>query len=81
MIIQAEVSLYPLGEEDLSPRIEQFVGALEWSGLQVKTGAMSSIVTGECGDVFKALGEAYDNDSAKGPSVLSLKISNACPVD
>jgi len=79
VIVQAEISLYPLGESEYGTRIKSFIEKLEKSGLDVKPGSMSTIISGECGDVFRILSEAYEGDISSGDSVLTVKVSNACP--
>jgi len=79
MIVQAEVSLYPLGREHLSGPIGEFLRVIEEKNLQIETGPMSSIVTGENADVFDALGKAFGRICESGPAVLCIKVSNACP--
>ena len=81
MIVQAEISLYPLGESEYGMRIESFIEKLKSSGLDVAPGSMSTIISGECGEVFRLLSEAYESDIETGASVLTIKVSNACPVE
>jgi len=81
VIVQAEISLYPLGESEIGPRIESFIEKMEMSGLDVELGKMSTIISGECGDMFRILSEAYEKDIEMGASVLTVKVSNACPVE
>lgn len=80
MIIQAEVSFYPLKESDIAADINDFIHQLAESGLEVERGRMSSIVTGELSPVLDAVKEAYQKISANKQSVLIVKISNACPL-
>ncbi len=79
MIIEAEVSLYPLRTESLSPPIDDFIAHLKESGLQVQPGPMSSWVTGELTEVFSALTDAFSAVAARWHNVLVIKVSNACP--
>jgi uncharacterized protein YqgV (UPF0045/DUF77 family) len=81
VIVQAEISLYPLGESEYGMRIESFIEKLEESGLDLESGKMSTIISGECGDVFRVLSDAYEADIATGASVMTIKVSNACPVE
>lgn len=81
MIVQAEISLYPLKRAGLARPIAEFVGHLRRRALEVETGPMSSIVTGESQTVFTALREAFDAAARQGPVVLCIKVSNACPRD
>jgi uncharacterized protein YqgV (UPF0045/DUF77 family) len=79
MIIQAEISLYPLRESDVVPAIYDFVRRLEQAGLQVEVGAMSSLVSGESALVFSALREAYEAACLGGSRVLVVKVRNSSP--
>jgi uncharacterized protein YqgV (UPF0045/DUF77 family) len=81
VIVQAEISLYPLGESEYGGRIESFIEKLKSSGFEVAVGTMSTIILGECGDVFRVLSDAYEEEIETGESVLTVKVSNACPMD
>jgi hypothetical protein len=41
---------------------------------------MSTIVIGEVKDVFVALHEAFDRAAATGHVVMTVTVSNACPI-
>jgi len=79
MVISAQISLYPLRQELLSPAIDAVKQELETRGLQPEIGAMSTIVTGEAKDVFIALHEAFERAAATGHVVMTVTVSNACP--
>ena len=79
MKIQAEVSLYPLRQDDLTKPIQQFVESLESDDLKVKTGSMSSVISGDSNIVFRSLQKAFEQAVQKNEVVLTAKISNACP--
>jgi uncharacterized protein YqgV (UPF0045/DUF77 family) len=79
MKVQAEVSLYPLCQNDLNGPIEQFVESLKNGNLRVKTGSMSSLISGEELIVFQSLQKAFEQAAQKYEVVLAVKISNACP--
>ena len=80
MMIQAEVSLYPLKELDIATDINDFLNQLKSTGLDVEFGRMSSIVSGELPQVFDGLKEAFQKIADKKQSVLIIKVSNACPL-
>jgi uncharacterized protein YqgV (UPF0045/DUF77 family) len=80
MVISAQISVYPLRQEHLSPAIAAVKEVLESRGLQPETGGMSTIVTGETRDVFVALHEAFDRAAATGHVVMTVTVSNACPI-
>ena len=79
MKVQAEVSLYPLRQNDLNEPIQQFVQSLRSDDLNVKTGSMSSVISGEESIVFQSLQKAFAKAAKKYKVVLTAKISNACP--
>ena len=79
MKIQAEVSLYPLRQNDLTEPIQEFIESLKSDDLNVKTGSMSSVISGDNKIVFQSLQKAFEQASKKYEVVLTVKISNACP--
>jgi uncharacterized protein YqgV (UPF0045/DUF77 family) len=79
MKVQAEVSLYPLRQNDLTKPIQQFVESLKSNDLNVKTGSMSSVISGDESIVFQSLQKAFEQAAQKYEVVLTAKISNACP--
>jgi len=79
MKVHAEVSLYPLRQNDLTKPIQQFVESLDIKHLKVKTGSMSSVISGEESIVFQSLQKAFEQAAQKYEVVLNVKISNACP--
>ena len=79
MKVQAEVSLYPLRQDDLTKPIQQFVESLKSNNLKVKTGPMSSVISGDNKIVFQSLQKAFAQAAQKYEVVLTAKISNACP--
>ncbi len=80
MRIGAQVSLYPLGQADLLPAIQDIWDALREAGLAVEPGPLSTLVYGEDDAVLRALGEGFRRATARGPAVLVITLSNACPV-
>ena len=80
MIISAQVSLYPLRQERLSPAIQAVSDALFAAGLHPETGSMSTLVTGEADRMFAALHQAFVRGAATGQVVMTVTLSNACPV-
>lgn len=76
MKIQAEISVYPLGQHDLTAQIENFVRWLECPGLTLEIGPLSTLVTGESTVLFDALEQAYALIAENGRCVLLVKIIN-----
>jgi tRNA-Thr(GGU) m(6)t(6)A37 methyltransferase TsaA len=78
--IAAQVSLYPLRQESLSPAINEALQVFGEHGLDVEPGAMSTMITGDDAEVFAALQEAFRRVAGQGQVVMVVTFSNACPV-
>lgn len=76
MLIQAEISLYPLDTPDLAQSIYHFVQELEKENLEVEIGAMSTVIAGEDNVVFDALRRAYLEIGDETRAILVVKIYN-----
>jgi len=77
--ITAQVSLYPLRQDDLSPSINAVIQALDRDGIESQTGSMSTLVWGDDEKVFPALMEAFRKAVEIGETVMTITVSNACP--
>ncbi len=77
--ITAQVSLYPLGQDDLSPSIDAAIVEFDRHGIERQTGAMSTVLAGGDEDVFSALLDAFRGAASRGPAVMVVTVSNACP--
>ena len=80
MKIQAEMSLYPLRTLTLAEPIQRFIRHLHQKNIEVKMGTMSSHISGDCKDLFHALSVAFEDVAQEGEMVLTVKVSNACPL-
>ena len=80
MIASAQISIYPLRQERLGPAIEAVRTALVAHGLSPKIGPMSTIVVGEEKVIFAALAAAFAQSAETGQVVMSVTVSNACPI-
>jgi len=78
-LIMAQVSLYPLGESELSPAIDAAVAKFERQGISYKTGEMSTVLWGDDEKMFKALRDAFREAATRGSTVMTITVSNACP--
>ena len=77
--ISAQVSLYPLGQDDLGAAIEGFWGALDDRGLEQERGPMSTLIWGDDETVFGALQDGFRRATECGGTVMVVTLSNACP--
>ena len=80
MTVSAQISVYLLRQEHLGPAVESVRRALEEHGLTPHVGLMSTTVAGASGIVFAALAEAFAKAAAGGELVMTITISNACPL-
>ena len=80
MTTSAQISIYPLRQEHLGPAIESVCAALRQHGLTPQVGPMSTTVIGEGAVIFGALADAFAEAASKGQVVMTVTISNACPV-
>jgi len=80
MIVSAQIAIYPLRQERLTPAITAVSAALEAAGLEPEVGAMSTVVIGEAATVFSTLADAFARAGALGHVVMTVTVSNACPL-
>jgi uncharacterized protein YqgV (UPF0045/DUF77 family) len=80
MHISAQISLYPLRQQRLSPAIEMAWKILEDYHLDLRKGEMSTLVSGDADEVFGAIKEVFLHTGKKGPVSMVVTFSNACPV-
>lgn len=78
--IAAQVSIYPLRQESLTPAIERALEIFQEHALETKPGPMSTLILGEDLAVFTALWEAFHSVGEHGQVVMQVAVSNACPV-
>ena len=79
MKVQAEISLYSLRQSSLNKPIQRFIESLKANNLNVKTGSMSTFVTGDSLTFFQHLQKAFEETAKQYGVVLTVKISNVCP--
>lgn len=78
--VSAQLSLYPLGQDDLATAIGALLDVLRARGLPVEVGSMSTLTWGDDATVFSALRAAFAAAVEHGPAVLYVTVSNACPL-
>lgn len=80
MNVSAQVAIYPLRQDRLTPAITAVGAALRAAGLDPEVGPMSTIVTGDAAAVFGGLQAAFVQAGQLGHVVMTVTVSNACPV-
>ena len=77
MVVGVQVSLYPFGQADLLPAIQDVWDALAQAGLEQHPGPMSTLVYGEDQAVLEALREGFRRAAARGPAVMVITLTLA----
>lgn len=78
--ISAQISLYPLGQEDIATPIQEVIAVFAEHGLSHRVGSMSTLVWGDDEALFAALREAFARATGHGGAVMVITVSNACPL-
>lgn len=78
--ISAQVSLYPLRQEQIAAPIDEVIELVRERGLLVEPGAMATVLSGDDEEVLGAIRDALRRAAAHGEIVLVVTLSNACPV-
>jgi uncharacterized protein YqgV (UPF0045/DUF77 family) len=78
MEVMAQVSIYPLRQEKLSPAIEKFWEVLEMNGVRFEKGPMSTLISGDSELIFRALEDAFEKIALHSEVVMVFTLSNAC---
>jgi uncharacterized protein YqgV (UPF0045/DUF77 family) len=80
MRVSAQISLYPLRQQNLSPVIDEALKEFRRLDLDVQPGPMSTRISGEEAEVFAAMRQAFLKSAARGDVVMVVSVSQACPV-
>jgi uncharacterized protein YqgV (UPF0045/DUF77 family) len=79
MTVSAQIAIYPLRQERLTPAVRAVSDALAARGLTASVGPMSTLVTGELDAVIDGLREGFRAATTTGHVVMTVTLSNACP--
>jgi len=79
MAILAQVSIYPLRQNELSSAIDSAIETFEKYKILLKKGEMSTLLEGEPERIFIALKEAFEKADEVGDLSMVITLSNACP--
>ncbi len=80
MTASAQIAVYPLRQDHLTPAVNAVQQALTDQALHVEPGPMSTYVIGDADDIFAALQQAFARAAETGHVVMTVTISNACPI-
>lgn len=78
-LIQATVAVYPLLQKDYDA-VNRAVQALEKAPVEMTVGTTSSQIVGRQPDVFQALEAAFEAAGELGATVMTVTVTNACPL-
>ena len=80
MRVSAQISLYPLRQQNLSPVIDEALKEFRRLDLDMQPGPMCTRISGEEAEVFAAMRQAFLKSAARGDVVMVVTVSQACPV-
>ena len=80
VVVSLQFAVYPLRQEHLAPAIQMVTDALIAADLRPEVGSMSTLVVGDSQALFAALHEGFLRAAAQGPVVMTITVSNACPL-
>jgi uncharacterized protein YqgV (UPF0045/DUF77 family) len=80
VVVSGQLAVYPLGQQHLAPAIQAVTDALIAADLRPQVGSMSTLVVGDSKALFAALHEGFLRAAAQGPVVMTITVSNACPL-
>ncbi len=78
-MIQATVAIYPLGQADYAA-VDAAIERLQAAGVALDVRALQTELAGDEDAVFAALRDAFRAAAAHGGVVMTVSVSNACPV-
>ena len=80
MYVSVEISYYPLvGRFDVP--IKKFLTQISKTSVEVETGTMSTIVSGDYAEIMQLLTVTMGDLMLEYPSVFTIKISNTCRIE
>ncbi len=79
-VIQASVAVYPLLQTDYRA-VHRALEALRRETVKTIEGTMATTVIGEPANVFAALERAFSAARESGPTVMTVTVTNACPLE
>ena len=78
-MIQATVAVYPIGQGDYAA-VDRAIEQLRHAGLAMDVRAMHTEISGDAATVFAALAAAFRVAAEAGGVVMTVTVTNACPV-
>lgn len=77
-IMACQITFYPLDTLDSAQVIGQVLGEMDWQGVEIIVGDMSSLVRGEEDIVWTKIRQLYDLAAGAGQFSLQITVSNKC---
>lgn len=78
-MIQATIAIHPVGSAGTSA-VDAAIASLRAAGVVVAVRSMHTELEGDEARLFAALRDAFDAAAAHGGVVMTVTVSNACPV-
>ena len=79
MFVTIEISYYPLADS-YNEAVKSFLQQMKAHQINMEVGSMSTLITGDYGEIMPILTAVMEGLMQRYPSVFNLKISNSCPV-
>lgn len=77
-IMACQMFLYPLNELDSAKVIGKVLAEMDWQGVEIIVGSMSTLVRGEEELVWTKIRQLYDLAASSSQFSLQLTVSNQC---
>jgi uncharacterized protein YqgV (UPF0045/DUF77 family) len=80
-VVGCQFSVYPLRQDDLGPAVRTAVAAAYSEGCSVRVGNLSTLLTGNEEQVFRALRAAFRAVQRHGSAVMTATLAAGMPTD
>lgn len=77
-VMACQVTLFPLDTLDSAQVIGQVLAEMDWQGVEVIVGDMSSLIRGEEDLVWARIRQLYELAAKSGQFSLQITLSNKC---
>ncbi len=77
-VMTCQMALYPLNTRESSQVIAEILAQMDWQGVDVQVGSMSTVIRGEEKVVWEKIRVFYTLATRDHQIVLNLSVSNEC---
>jgi uncharacterized protein YqgV (UPF0045/DUF77 family) len=80
-VTACQFSVYPLRQTDIDTPVQAAIAAVSDAEVTVRVGNLSTLFSGEEGEVFRALRAAFQAVQSHGPAVMTATLTAGMPTD